>query len=218
VIVNLFSKYAALYPVPAHDAVTLATALFQYYCTYGVTERIISDPGSDLTAEVVDHLNKWFGVRHTFSLVGRHESNGVEGTNKQVLRHLRCLVADQRLINNWSLPTVLPLIQYMLNTEFVSSESGIVPLHAHFGNMDQIFQQLPEVLAPDTVCHDYVRELSSNIALVRAVCKDYQATLAYQRSLESPASAMTVYQTGDYVLKEVDQRPSKLHFQYAGPY
>ncbi len=93
----------------------------------------------------------------------------MEGTNKQVLRHLRCSVADQRLINNWSLPTVLPLIQYMLNTEFVSFESGIVPLHTHFGNMDQVFQQLPEVLAPDTVCHDYVRELSSNIALVCAV-------------------------------------------------
>jgi hypothetical protein len=84
--------------------------------------------------------------------------------------------------------------------------------------MDQVFQQLPEVLAPDTVCHDYSRELSSNIALVRAVCKDYQAALAHQRSLESPASAMNVYQTGDYVLKEVDQRPSKLHFQFAGPY
>jgi hypothetical protein len=29
---------------------------------------------------------------------------------------------------------------------------------------------------------------------------------------------MTVFQTGDYVLKEVDQIPSKLHFQFAVPY
>jgi hypothetical protein len=36
VIVNLFSKYIALYPASKHDAVTLATALFQYFCTYGL--------------------------------------------------------------------------------------------------------------------------------------------------------------------------------------
>lgn len=118
-VLNLFSKYAVLYPVAHHDAKSLATTLFQYYCTYdGVAEKIVSDPGeSDLTSEVINHLHHWFGIRHHFSLVERHQSNGVEGTNKTILRHLRSLVHDERLIKKWSDPTVLPLIQHMIICE-----------------------------------------------------------------------------------------------------
>jgi hypothetical protein len=63
VMVNLFSKHAALYPASSYDALSLATALFQYFCTYGVCERILSDPGSDLTSEVIEHLTRFFGIR-----------------------------------------------------------------------------------------------------------------------------------------------------------
>jgi hypothetical protein len=67
VIVNLFSKYVALFPASKHDASTLATALFQYFCTYGLCDLIVSDPGSDLMSDVVTSLHEWFGIRHRFS-------------------------------------------------------------------------------------------------------------------------------------------------------
>ncbi len=50
-------KKRNLYPLKTHDAISLATALFQYFCTYGICERIVTDPGSDLTSEVVRHLH-----------------------------------------------------------------------------------------------------------------------------------------------------------------
>jgi hypothetical protein len=130
VVVNLFSKFVALYPVQNHDAISLATALFQYYCTYGIYKKIVTDPGSDLTSEVIRHLHRFFGIRHVFSVVERHQSNGVEGTNKSVLRYLRSIVHDERLIRQWSSPTVLPLIQYMLNCEHESSESSVLFMHS----------------------------------------------------------------------------------------
>jgi hypothetical protein len=89
VIVNFFTKHVALYPGKDHSALTVATALFQYCCTYGLIDAIITDPGSEFMNEVVDHFLKWLGIpNHRVSLVDRHESNGVEGTNNPLSQSL----------------------------------------------------------------------------------------------------------------------------------
>ena len=48
------------------------------------------------------------------SLVDRHESNGVEGPNKQLLRHLRTLVYDTRIISRWTDPTILCMVLFVI--------------------------------------------------------------------------------------------------------
>ena len=116
VVVEHFSKFSTLYPAKDHLATTMASCLFQHFCRFGLFDEIISDPGSDLTAECVVLLNQWFGVSKLLSLVDRHESNGVEPTNKKILRHLRALVFDFRNSQDWSDPSVLSLIEYFLNS------------------------------------------------------------------------------------------------------
>ena len=54
---------------------------------------LISDPGSDLMSHVVVKVNQWFGIDKLVSLVDRHQSNGVEPTNKSILRHLGALLS-----------------------------------------------------------------------------------------------------------------------------
>jgi hypothetical protein len=94
---NLFSKLVTMYPVPKHDAESLALSVFTYYVTFGLHDAIISDPGSDLTSNVVDNLTSWLGIHHRFSIVGRHESSGVEAANRQILRYLRAIFSDERV-------------------------------------------------------------------------------------------------------------------------
>jgi hypothetical protein len=218
VIVNLFSKYVALYPASNHDASTLATALFQYFCTYGLCDLIVSDPCSDLMSDVINSLHEWFDIRHRFSLVARHQSNGVEGSNKIVLKHLRALVYDQKIVKHWSKPTVLPLIQFMMNCEDISSESGIVPLHAHFGNIDEIYHRLPSDTQIPLVQNIFVRTLADNLKAVRSASALFQAQLAQTRSAEAPAITQNAFKPGDFVLKRQTPRPSKLYFEYLGPF
>ena len=79
----------------------MAVALFTFFCTFGMYDELWSDPGSDLMAEVVQKLSEWMGIKRVISLVDRHESNGVEGSNKQILRHLRTLVHDLRVPTRW---------------------------------------------------------------------------------------------------------------------
>ena len=67
-----------LYPTSTLSADDLASAIFQYFTKYGISEVLITDPGSNITSNVVQLLLKWFGVRLRVSLTNRHQSNNVE--------------------------------------------------------------------------------------------------------------------------------------------
>jgi hypothetical protein len=98
VVVDFFSKHAALYASATTTAEQTAENLFSYYTTFGTFDQIFHDPGSAFESKVVKLLNQWIGIEDRVSLVNRHQSCGVEGTNKQILRHLRTLVTDERMI------------------------------------------------------------------------------------------------------------------------
>ena len=94
VIVVFYTKYVWATPAKDYTAHTVAVALFTFFFTFGMYDELWSDPGSDLMAEVVQKLSEWMGIKRVTPLVDRHESNGVEGYNKQILCHLRTLVHD----------------------------------------------------------------------------------------------------------------------------
>ena len=221
VIINHFTKFAALYPAMNHQAETLARALFLYFTTYGICEEIHSDPGSDLTSEVVEHLHSWFGITHVFSLVDRHQSNGVEGPNKQILRHLKALVFDERLTTTWGDEVNVAIIQYLLNT-VDSSETGIVPIHAHFGSADATYHRMPLTRTDVQRTHAFVKLLDEQLQYLSDKSKQYQAALIDKRTSETPAERQNLYQPGDYVLIKMDAEghrpPTKLSPRYFGPY
>jgi hypothetical protein len=220
VIVNHFTKHSFGYATPTHDAISTATALFQYFCTFGLVDSIITDPGSEFTAEVVQHLHRWIGIRHRFSLVDRHESNGVEGTNKLILRHLKALVYDERVRDQWSSPTILPLVFFILNSTD-SSETGIIPFHATFGADDETYLRMPDQLDDSQRTHDYVRLLNNNLRHLTAVSTKYQHALVLQRTASTPPELQNQYQPGDYVLFHLnpnDPLPSKLSPRFLGPF
>ena len=128
---------------------------------------LMTDPGTDFTSEVMGHLTQWFGMDHKSSLVDRHESCCVEGTGKQVARHVRVLTQEERIKDEWRLPTVLPLIEYLVNS-YVNSETGIIP--AIFGSQDAIDLNLPPSLNPNERTHEFVcRVDEKNLHHLRAV-------------------------------------------------
>ena len=219
VIGNHFTHHIGLYPAKDKTALTAATALFQHICVFGMTDELITDPGSDYTSEVMAHLNKWLGIRTLFSLVDRHESNGVECPSKLVLLLLRNLVYDERIVDRWSDPTVLPLIAYMLN-EFVSSESGVSPLDLTFGRQSSIYTQLPADANSLEHAHEYVKLLDADLQTLRAISKEFQSKLILKRTADNPERP-NEFQEGDFVLHQLPKdkpRPTKLTPRYEGPF
>ena len=136
------------------------------------------------------------GIRHIVSLVDRHESNGVEGTNKQLLRHLKTLVHDERLVQRWSDPTVLCLVTFALN-DAINSETGVRPFDAKFGSLDGPYLALPDSALPSEVTHAWVKALDADLKHIRSISGKFQAELIATRLAATPEETQNMFQPGD---------------------
>jgi len=152
--------------------------------------------------------------------VDRHESNGVEGTNKQILRHLRTLVHDLRVPKKWSDPTILSLVLFAIN-DGINSETGVRPLDAMFGSADSPYFWLPDSVDPATITSAWVRGLDEDLRHIRAKSLEFQRKLIAERTEDTPEELQNCYQPGDFVLFQRDPnvpRPTKLSSPYTGPF
>ena len=218
VIVEHFSKFSTLYPTNNHNADTLATCLFQHFCRFGLFDQLISDPGSDLMSHVVIKLNKWFGVDKLVSLVDRHQSNGVEPTNKSILRHLRALIFDYRLSNDWSDPTIIALIEHFLNSA-IHSETNLSPIESKFGTYDAKYFTLPSELICTNSSSKLLQKLNHNLNVIRNSSYLHQQKLTLERTKNN--LPQNIYQPNDYVLhlfSTSNDLPFKLSPKFSGPF
>jgi len=209
------SRMVALYPSKTLSAESLASAAFQFFVTYGITDVLITDPGSNITSEVLRLLLNWFGVRLRVSLVGRHQSNGVERTHREVLRFLTILVNSERVKGSWSKPHVLGIIQFLLNSE-ISAETGLTPFQYIFGTVDATYFTLPDL--PIETHGEYLRMLNTDLLQIREAAQQIQREEQQKRISDV---ALNSYAVGDLVLFDEASkgfRDQKLKFRYAGPY
>jgi len=220
VVVNHGTKLATLYPLKEYTAEAVATCLFRHFVSYGLTDSVISDPGSAFTSDVIEELHRYFGVKQRFSLVNRHESNGVERTNREILKHLRALVNDERCKDRWSNPTVIGLIQYILNSSF-HSESQAIPYELTFGTDAGTYCKLPETTTSTEWAQHYIQLLNDDLRSLQETSLQFQLQLAQERMQLARELTQTKFQPGDRVLHRHDPKqplPTKLTTPFSGPY
>ena len=220
VIVNHFSKHVWGMPASRMDEITCATALLVYVSLFGLFEEIWSDPGSDFMSKVVKQFNAYLGMKHVISIVDRHTSCGVEGPNKQILRHLKALVQDERAESRWSDPIYLSLVFFVMNDE-VNSETGYRPMDLMFGSEDGPYLRLPDTVLSSEISETFVKTLDANLKEVRSKSRLYQEKLAAERVATTPLDKQNVYHEGELILWQRDPTkplPNKLAPHFKGPY
>ena len=133
VIIDCFTRWVELYPLPDTSAICAAEALLQHVGRFGAPSSIRSDQGSQFVNGIISELCKLIVTDHIQTLAYSKEENAiVERANKEVLRHLRAIIFDRRAQNKWS-KHHLPLVMRILNSE-EKTNTGLSPAEILFGN------------------------------------------------------------------------------------
>jgi hypothetical protein len=221
VIIDCFSRFIELYAVPDTSAPPAAKCILQHLGRYGAPRRIRTDNGSQFVNEMVDELISLVGSEHQLSLAYSSEENAiVERANKEVMRHLRAIILDKKVIGEWS--TLLPLVQRIINAS-VHSAIGMSPAQVIFGNaitLDRgIFREQKSRRGDEEQIplSKWAENMQNQQKLILSLAKaaqqesdDFHIVQASERRTEFPINS--------YVLvKYRDRPPSKLHSNWKGP-
>jgi hypothetical protein len=130
VLVDYYSRYAIVSPLPDKSAKTVARVLLEKcILVHGHPGTILTDRGGEFLNEILISLCKALSIKKTFTTPYHPESDGVvERFNRTLLKLIAAYAsADQ---DTWD--EVLPYVLYAFNTS-VSRATGCVPFTLIFG-------------------------------------------------------------------------------------
>lgn len=221
VCIDEFSKFLELFPIKTTSAQEAATCLLQLVGRYGCPREIMSDQGSQFKNQLISQLCTFFEVRQRFSLPYRPQANGiVERSNREILKHLRAIIMDKKVLRSWSI--YLPLVQRIINASFHRS-IGTCPMRLLFGDfltVDRgIFTDMDinavRSMDPTTSVNQYIEQLNEQLYDIISASQLHQQS---EWEKIKTAAGPKEFQLGDYVLVTYpSQRPQKLSSLLRGP-
>lgn len=204
VIVDNFSRFTDLYPAKSTNAMGAAQALLAFSGRYATPSCFRTDRGKSFANEIVKGLTESLGVNHHFTPAYSKEQNAiVERQNKEVMRHLRNIVFDKRVLSNWS--KYLPIVQRIINTS-INSATGTSPAQIVFPSGLVLDRTLVSETNP-IYMSSYISELQRAQARIIAMA-EHNLKEKDRKHMESYSKERTEFPDGSYVLAE--HRPNAL--------
>jgi hypothetical protein len=230
VVMDYFTKWACLIPIPQHDAKTCAKALVEeVFCRIGIPAEIHSDQGREFVSETFEECCKMFRIEKTKTTPWRPQSDGmVERMNRTVGQMIRQYVAhNQKDWDAW-----LPLCSLAYNSSTHCS-TGYTPFYLMFGRELRIPIELvlppPDFEATEGIDDDevdhvhFAARLRQTLKHVYAFARDNlnQAAVLQKRQYDKtsvdrklePGQGVWLYNP-----KRQKGRTPKLDIPWEGPY
>ena len=167
-VLDHFSHWPILIPVPNKEARTLAEALFMnVICEHGAFERLLSDRESTLAAPVVAALVKMMKTKRVYTSAYQPSTNGmVERCHRWINAALRTYSSLSPTDRDWE--TSLKIAEWAYRTSTLTG-TEFTPFFVLYGR-HPIFPQdaLNAQTMPKTrvATHDYVSKLQQQLAIV----------------------------------------------------
>jgi transposase InsO family protein len=220
--IDNFTRFVELTPTKDCTAFSAARALLALFSRYGAPLEVRSDQGPHFSAEIIRQFLGLCDIRQRFSLPYHPQANGiVERAIQECNRHLRAIVMEQRVLQNWS--SVLPLVQRIMNST-VHSSIGVAPATLLYGlhcNLDRNLFSVPAGDLDIMVVDDYLQGLiKTQESLVRASQRHQAKVIDTRLEAARPEEMLTTFKVGDTVLLRPphDRPDNKLAPRILGPY
>jgi hypothetical protein len=233
VVICCFTRFVELYPLRSTEGEEAARHLATHAGRYGTPSQIVNDGGSQFVNETVETLKVLLDTANIQTLPYSKEENAiVERINKEVMRHLRAFVFDERILGNWS--DYLPMVQRIINSTPHSS-IGCSPAELLFGNAVTLDRNLYHNL-PSSMDSSSKRISTTMKTWVDKMLSAQEALIDIARTLQSKKDAkhlaskegveegFTEFEIDSFVLARYPETamgkrpPTKLHTMWRGPY
>jgi hypothetical protein len=223
VVIDTFSRYVTLWPTRSTTATEAADVLVQHIGMFGNPKEILTDGGSQFNNQTMEELVAYLNAQLLITIAYSKEENAiVERSNKEVMRHLRAFIFDQRIIADWV--KYLPLVQRIINNKCHDS-TKVTPASIITPGIDLDNSILPSKKnsTGEVTITDYVKTLVDQQNTAIEIAKKH--LLRHEKShLVEPDLPLTVFPIGSHVILEYPKTamgkrpPSKLRTHLQGPY
>ena len=227
VIIDCFTRWLELFPIPDLTATTAARCLLQHFGRFGAPNTLKHDGGTQFVNEIITQFLQLLRTDERVTLAySKQENTIVERSNKEVLRHLIAIVNDTKMKDSWSQD--LPFVQRIYNASR-NEHLGASPAQILFGNaldLDRgiLFDQsLPPANDREIALSPWVSNML--FAQERVTHLARQTQMQHDMiHLQSKSLTPTIFDNDSLVLvaypitRMGQNPPTKLHTKWKGPF
>ncbi|GFX23935.1 retrovirus-related Pol polyprotein from transposon 412 [Trichonephila clavipes] len=171
VVMDYFTKWPEVYPIPDQEAPTVAEAVVQHWISrYGVPLQLHSDQGRNFVSAVLKGVCELLGIDKTKTTPLHPQSDGmVERFNRTILNNLSLMVSKKQ--QDWDQKVPLFLLAYR---SAVHETTGYSPSQMLFGRDLRIPCDLLFGRPPDTPSspEEYVQNLQARFEDVHNLARE----------------------------------------------
>ena len=215
-----FTRYVEAFPCKTSTIEEFAPHLLAVGGRYGFFEEVCMDGASYFSSGIIDELLELMGTKRKRISPYRPQSNPMERSNKDILRHLRALCTCRPIVlDEWS--SYLPIVMSIINNTF-NAVTHTTPSRMMYGDCANRLRGILQPFGPKVRAElgpGFARKVSEVHAFISAAAEDY-----HQQRIRIALSRMPgynpdrIYRHGDYVVAilPAESRKPKLLLQYRG--
>jgi hypothetical protein len=218
------TRWVEGFPCKTTTAEEFAPHLLAVSQRYGPFESICMDNADYFVQRNIDLLLGLMGSNRKRISPYRPQSNPMERSNKDIMRHFRALcLCRPEVVDEWSL--YLPIVLSVINNTF-NAVTHTTPAKMMYGDgtnrLRGILLPFGEANIREDLGEGLAARISTGHAFIMAAAEDYQQERIAKALAAMPEfSPSMIYQVGDYVAAVLPpnmHKKSKLQVKYRGIY
>ena len=227
-VIDIFTRYPIIIPIPNQRTVTVATVLTEkVFCEFGFPAELLSDRGTNFMSELFRELLALFKVRKITTLAYRPQTNGiVERFNHTLVSMISHFVSTSQ--NDWD--SWIPYVLFAFRSS-PHSTLGLSPFYFLFAReprfpIDNALRSQAPIrgyLKPDD--ESYLSDMKHRFEQAKAIVTHRLESVTRARDIaNAQLKAKLTFDIGDLVmrwrpqLRQPKGKSRKLARQWEGPF